>query len=149
MASSDYAKPSVTVDVVIITLRGAELQVLLVKRDIAPYKGRWAIPGGFVHLDESLESAAQRELREETGYEAPVWIDLGHYLVDPNRGVANGYLFLARGARRVAEPASDDLEEQRLLHLTREEIEYALANGEFKVLAWAAAVAFALKQDSF
>ena len=48
MASSDYPKPSVTVDVVIITLRGEELQVLLVKRDLAPYKGRWAIPGGFV-----------------------------------------------------------------------------------------------------
>jgi 8-oxo-dGTP diphosphatase len=67
MASSDYPKPSVTVDVVIITLRGDELQVLLVKRDLAPYKGKWAIPGGFVHIDESLESAARRELREETG----------------------------------------------------------------------------------
>ena len=67
MAAPDYPKPSVTVDVVIITLRGEELQVLLVKRDISPYKGRWAIPGGFVHLDESLEAAARRELREETG----------------------------------------------------------------------------------
>ena len=108
-----------------------------------------AIIGGYLEPGEAPLAAAQRELREETGYEAPVWIDLGHYLVDPNRGVANGYLFLARGARRVAEPASDDLEEQRLLHLTREEIENAMANGEFKVLAWAAAVAFALKQDSF
>ncbi len=67
MAASDYPKPSVTVDVVILTLRGEELQVLLVKRDVAPYKGRWAIPGGFVHIDESLEAAARRELREETG----------------------------------------------------------------------------------
>lgn len=67
MAASDYPKPSVTVDVVIVTLRGEELQVLLVKRDIAPFKGKWAIPGGFVHLDESLEAAARRELQEETG----------------------------------------------------------------------------------
>ena len=67
MPASDFPKPSVTVDVVIITLRGEELQVLLVKRDVAPFKGRWAIPGGFVHLDESLEAAARRELREETG----------------------------------------------------------------------------------
>ena len=61
MAAPDYPKPSVTVDVVIITLRGEELQALLVKRDVAPYRGRWAIPGDFVDLDESLEAAARRE----------------------------------------------------------------------------------------
>src|SRR5512143_3274019 len=65
--AAEYPKPSVTVDVVSLTLRGDDLQVLLIKRDIAPYRGRWAIPGGFVHIDESLESAARRELREETG----------------------------------------------------------------------------------
>jgi 8-oxo-dGTP diphosphatase len=67
VAASAYPKPAVTVDMVIITLRGEELQVLLVKRDVAPYKSRWAIPGGFVHINESLEAAARRELREETG----------------------------------------------------------------------------------
>lgn len=105
-----------------------------------------AVIGGYLNPGEQPQAAAMRELREETGYEAPEWIDLGHYLVDPNRGVATGYLFLARGARRVTQPASDDLEEQHLLFLSREELESALANGEFKVLAWAAAVAFALQQ---
>lgn len=105
-----------------------------------------AVIGGYLNPGEQPQAAAMRELREETGYEAPEWIDLGHYLVDPNRGVATGYLFLARGARRVTTPDSDDLEEQRLLFLTREELQSALANGEFKVLAWAAAVAFALQQ---
>jgi ADP-ribose pyrophosphatase len=105
-----------------------------------------AVIGGYLNPGEQPQVAAMRELREETGYEAPEWIDLGHYLVDPNRGVATGYLFLARGARRVTTPDSDDLEEQRLLFLTREELQSALANGEFKVLAWAAAVAFALQQ---
>lgn len=62
-----YDKPSVTVDIVILTLQERELNVLLVKRDVAPYKNRWAIPGGFVRIKETLEDAARRELHEETG----------------------------------------------------------------------------------
>ena len=57
----------VTVDVVILALRNADLQVLLVKRKHPPFEGCWAIPGGFVRTDESLEDAAARELFEETG----------------------------------------------------------------------------------
>lgn len=57
----------VTVDVVIFTVRGTELQVLLIKRGVPPFEGHYAIPGGFVHEDESLEEAALRELYEETG----------------------------------------------------------------------------------
>ena len=62
-----YPRPSVTVDIVIFTLRDRELKVLLVKRDVEPFKGKWAIPGGFVRIDESLENATKRELAEETG----------------------------------------------------------------------------------
>lgn len=57
---------SVTVDIVIFTLREGDLQVLLVKRKHPPYEGCWAIPGGYVEVDESLEDAAARELFEET-----------------------------------------------------------------------------------
>jgi 8-oxo-dGTP diphosphatase len=57
---------SVTVDIVIFTLRAGDLQVLLVKRKHPPFEGRWAIPGGYVNPDESLEDAAARELFEET-----------------------------------------------------------------------------------
>jgi 8-oxo-dGTP diphosphatase len=62
-----YERPSVTVDVVIFTLISQELHVLLVQRRRWPYEGYWAIPGGFINMDESLEDAARRELAEETG----------------------------------------------------------------------------------
>ena len=84
MAASEYPKPSVTVDVVIVTLRGAELHVLLIKRAIAPFRGRWAVPGGFVHLGESLESAARRELHEETGV-TDVYLEQLYTFGDPGR----------------------------------------------------------------
>jgi 8-oxo-dGTP diphosphatase len=61
---------SVTVDLVILTIREQRLSVLLVRRGIPPYKGRWALPGGFVEEREDLEAAARRELAEETGLRA-------------------------------------------------------------------------------
>ncbi len=64
---SDYPQPSVTVDVVVFTIHDNELKVLLVRRGNEPFKGKWAIPGGFVDMNESLETAAKRELEEETG----------------------------------------------------------------------------------
>jgi 8-oxo-dGTP diphosphatase len=57
----------VTVDVVIFTIRGGRLNVLLIRRRAPPFKGLWAIPGGFVRPPESLDRAAARELAEETG----------------------------------------------------------------------------------
>lgn len=104
-----------------------------------------AIVGGYIHEGEEPLAAAKRELLEETGHEAPDWIPLGSYLVDPNRGIATGHLFLAQQARFAAPRDADDLEEQELLLLPRAEIESALEAGEIKVLAWAAAVAFALR----
>jgi 8-oxo-dGTP diphosphatase len=63
----EYPHPAVTVDIVIFTIRNDVLKVLLIKRASEPFQGEWALPGGFVNLDESLEEAARRELEEETG----------------------------------------------------------------------------------
>ena len=64
---SKYERPSVTVDVVIFSLVADDLKVLLIKRQVRPYDGMWAIPGSFVGIHESLEAAADRALAEETG----------------------------------------------------------------------------------
>lgn len=65
--ASEYPPFAVTVDLVVLTIRGDQLTVLLVRRAQTPYARRWALPGGFVHAAESLERAAERELAEETG----------------------------------------------------------------------------------
>ncbi len=62
-----YPHPALTTDVVIFTIRDKELKLLLIMRGGEPYKGKWALPGGFVNLDEDLETGARRELEEETG----------------------------------------------------------------------------------
>ena len=103
------------------------------------------IVGGFVEAGEDPFVAARRELLEETGYESADWVPLGSFCVDPNRGIATGHLYLARNARYIKPRNADDLEEQEIVFLTRTEIESALANGEVKVLAWAASIAFALR----
>ena len=61
----DYPRPAVTVDIVVF--RGDALDVLLIQRKHPPFEGHWALPGGFIEMEESLETSALRELAEETG----------------------------------------------------------------------------------
>ena len=68
--ASEFDRPSVTVDLVMFTVMVSSLKVLLIRRGQEPFSGSWALPGGFVRMDETLEEAAVRELEEETGVSA-------------------------------------------------------------------------------
>jgi len=64
MFTYSYPRPAVTVDAILISNQNS---VLLIERGRDPFKGKWALPGGFIEMDEELETACQRELEEETG----------------------------------------------------------------------------------
>ena len=100
---------AVTVDLVVFTIRSDRLCVLAVRRGVPPYRGRWALPGGFVREDEGLVEAAERELAEETGLdELPVHLEQLATYGDPRRDprmrvVSVAYLALAAA---LPEPAA-------------------------------------------
>ncbi len=84
MKLTDFEQPSVTVDLVIFTIKDNSLKVLLVKRNTEPFKDKWALPGGFVRINESLEEAAKRELQEETGVKE-VYLEQLYSFGEPKR----------------------------------------------------------------
>lgn len=74
----EYPRPEVTADVVVIT-KEEETKVLLIQRGFEPYKGCWALPGGFMEMDETTEACAIRELEEETGLRLADMKQIGAY----------------------------------------------------------------------
>ncbi len=111
-----YERPSVTVDVVIFSILDEKLQVLLIKRKAWPYEGMWAIPGGFVKIDEGLEDAAYRELAEETSVTSTdVYLEqlytFGAPDRDPRTRVITVAYFALVGADKINPQAADDAED--------------------------------------
>jgi ADP-ribose pyrophosphatase len=132
-------------DAVIVLARLVNKHFLIFRQTKYALEGISLAPvGGMLEAGEQPLSAAKRELREEMGCEAPNWVPFGCYVLDPNRGVAKVYYFLALDASRVMEPDSDDLEDQETLEVTRDELEQALFAGEFKEATWAALVSMTL-----
>jgi len=109
----DHPRPALTVDIVLFHRSGVDTEVLLIKRGREPFKGRWALPGGFVDEDESLEAAAARELREETGLRGIKLEQLAAF-GDPGRdprGHTVSVVFFGTVKNRRAVIAADDAAE--------------------------------------
>ena len=123
----DYPRPAVTADTVLMAYpedpQGPlDAEILLVRRGREPFKGRWALPGGFLEEDETLEACARRELREETGAETD---DFDFVLLgvfdrpdrDP-RGRTVSAAYLVQAPREAFDPAAgDDAAEARFFHV--------------------------------
>ena len=107
----EYARPALTVDCVVFGLDEVDLKVLLIERDLPPFEGKWALPGGFVRVDESLDDAALRELEEETGLKK-VFLEqlytVGELNRDPReRVVTVAYYALVRLSSHKVQAATD------------------------------------------
>lgn len=125
--ASKFERPSVTVDMMIFTVTDGEkesyrklpekvLRLLMIKRGDHPYIGQWALPGGFVEMDESLDEAALRELKEETNIDnlymeqLYTWGDVGR---DPRtRVISTSYMALADSSTLDIK-ASDDADDAK------------------------------------
>jgi 8-oxo-dGTP diphosphatase len=109
----EYPRPALTVDIVIAT-REARPRVLLIRRKSEPFTGKWALPGGYVDEDERISDAARRELKEETGVEAPELEQL-YTSGDPGRDPRGWTVSVAHLARvdpeAVRPVAADDAAE--------------------------------------
>ena len=116
----DYPRASVTVDIVVLTREPAP-RVLLIRRKHAPFEGLWALPGGFIEMDETLEESARREFLEETGLKARKLVQLGTY-GDPGRdprGRTISVAYLAQVTAAEAPTAGDDAADARWFPLAR------------------------------
>jgi len=117
----DYPHPAVTVDIAIFTIQDDDFKVLLIQRGIEPFEGMWALPGGFVGIDESLRRAAWRELKEETGVNAAFLEQLsafGHPDRDPRERVITVAYYALIPSDRLQLKASTDAREARLFSMS-------------------------------
>ncbi|WP_370204902.1 NUDIX hydrolase [Pararhodobacter marinus] len=107
----EFPRPSVTTDILVFSIRDAVLQVLLIERKFDPFKGAWAIPGGFVQMEEDLMQGALRELEEETGLAGIPIRQLGAYGEpgrDPRgRVITIAFIALVPSADLIAKGGSD------------------------------------------
>ncbi len=111
----EYPRPAVAVDVVLFSIKEGDLKILFIKRKNLPFEGKWAIPGGFIEIDEPLEDGARREMEEETGIKDFYMEQLytfGNPKRDPRgRIISVNYIGILSPQSRVEPKAADDARE--------------------------------------
>jgi len=116
----DHPHPAVTVDIVVFTVKAGRIAAVLIQRADWPHAGKWALPGGFVDIDESLKRAAFRELREETGLSAAYLEQLGAFGRpdrDPRERVITVVYIALAPADRLELQAGSDAQDARLFYV--------------------------------
>ena len=116
----EHPHPAVTVDIAVFTVASGRLALVLVQRADWPHAGKWALPGGFVDIDESLRRAAWRELREETGLQAGHLEQLGAFGRpdrDPRERVITVVYIALAPADRIRLRAGSDAQDARLFYV--------------------------------
>ena len=147
-----FDRPSLTADMAVFAILteneteeyrkdpAQKLGILLVRREGFPYKGSWALPGGFAKNGESIDETALRELREETGYESDSW---SHLLTVPSQATLSdnlAWIFRAENCRPAAAQRLDDMELLDVQKHSPAEIEEMIFSGRFQqavhITAW-------------
>lgn len=111
----EYPHPAVACDVALLrAVTDADYEILLIERRHEPFAGHWALPGGFIEIDEDLEAAARRELHEETGLHAGTLVQIGAFGApdrDPRERVISvvyaGFVPIDAPAAMAADDAAD------------------------------------------
>lgn len=157
----EFPRPSVTVDAVVFGVEGRALNVLMIKRALAPFRGRWAFPGGFLNMSESLEDGVRRELWEETSVK-PAHLEQLYTFGNPGRDprgrvISVAYMALVRSSSHSLQASSDasdarwffvdELRRKRLAFDHESVLDLALARLQAKIRY--APIGFDLLPESF
>lgn len=135
--SARYEKPSVTADILVFSINDERrLQLLLIRRGGHPYQGKWAIPGGFVGMTESVDDAAKRELQEETGLSG-IYLEQLYTFGKPDRDprmrvISVAYLALVPG-QKLHITAGDDAADAALFEIRIENWALKLHSAELGI----------------
>ena len=127
-----YPHPAVTTDIAVFTIRDDALQLLLIRRGNPPFAGAWALPGGFLDIDEDLQACAARELAEETGWRPVEIHSLGSLFTTPGFTDEVIHAFVATPLEPAPDVAQDPDEAIANVTMGIDEALAACRDGEIK-----------------
>ena len=123
MYTYQYPRPAVTVDIAIFMPKGGDFKVLLIQRAQEPFRGLYALPGGFIDIQETLEEAAHRELEEETGLKIPQLTQVHTFSTlgrDPRgRVISTCFATILRDSSQIELKASSDAADVTWLNINK------------------------------